>query len=58
MMKKLISTALFSLGSVFAFSQQYKFDVNSYDFYNISGYAEKDVILEIQKYYLSNLALI
>jgi hypothetical protein len=55
MMKNLISTALFSLGSVFAFSQQYKFDVKSYDFYNISGYAEKDVILENVKDFVQNV---
>jgi flagellar assembly factor FliW len=54
-MKNLISTTMFTLVSVFAFSQEYKFDVKSYDLYNISGYAEKDVILENVKDFVPNV---
>ena len=54
-MKNLITTTMFTLVSVFAFSQEYKFDVKSYDLYNISGYAEKDVILENVKDFVPNV---
>lgn len=54
-MKKLISTALFTLVSIFAFSQKYKFDVKSYDLYNTSGFSEKNVILENVKDFVPNV---
>ena len=50
-----MSTALFTLISVFVFAQEYKFDVKSYDLYNTSGFSEKDVILENVKDFVPNV---
>ena len=55
-MKNLISTTIFTLVSIYAFSQEYKFDVKSYDLYNTSGFSEKDVILENVKDFVPNVS--
>jgi hypothetical protein len=55
-MKKFISTALFTLVSVFSFAQKYKFDVKNYDLYITSGFSEKDKIFENVKNFEPNVS--